>query len=81
LVGIASGVEGLAILLAVNVLTNIGLEALEELAKRKSAVVVWQFTEDHISTRSELATAEISCKLIQKVWRFPEVWLLFFFKE
>jgi hypothetical protein len=56
-------------------------EALEELAKRKSAVVVWRFTEGHISTRSDLATVEISWELIKKVWRFPEVWLLFFSKD
>ena len=56
-------------------------EALDELKKRKSAVVVWRFDEDHIRTRSDLAEAEISWKLIEKVWLFPEVWLLFFSKD
>jgi YcxB-like protein len=56
-------------------------QALRELAKRNSPIVVWKFTDDHISTTSELVTAEMSWKLVEKIWQFPEVWLLFFSKN
>jgi hypothetical protein len=41
-------------------------------------VVLWRFGEDSLATTSNLGSAEIRWQVVSEVWRFPEVWLLFF---
>ena len=41
-------------------------------------LVVWRFSEATVGTRSGLGTTEVPWQLVTKVWRFDDVWLLFF---
>ncbi len=42
-----------------------------------SKLITYRFTEDVIGTRSDLGTAEFPWRMLDKVRRFPDVWLLF----
>lgn len=52
--------------------------ALAKFRALKDPTVVWRFSDEVISTRSDLGQAEIPWRLVTRVLRFPEVWLLFF---
>src|SRR6266542_1508692 len=41
-------------------------------------IVVWVVSEENLSSVSELGTIEVKWKAVSGLWRFPEVWLLFF---
>ena len=42
------------------------------------AHVVWSISEATLGTKSELGTVEVPWRLVTKVWRFDDVWLVFF---
>jgi len=39
---------------------------------------IWKFSEKSFSMESDVGRAEYKWGVLHKVWRFPEVWLLFF---
>ena len=41
-------------------------------------MVVWRFSDSTLATESDLGSMRVPWKAITKVWRFDEVWLLFF---
>ena len=42
------------------------------------STVLWRFGDDSLATASDLGSVEIRWQAVSEVWRFPEVWLLFF---
>jgi hypothetical protein len=44
----------------------------------KSPTVVWRFSNEKIGAKSDASSHEFQWSIVSKVWRFPEVWLLFF---
>jgi hypothetical protein len=41
-------------------------------------IAEWSFAEFGFSTRTGLGYAEMSWKTVDKVWRYPDIWLIFF---
>jgi len=44
----------------------------------KKPDVVWTFSEEGLTSESELGRTEGKWQAVSALWRFPEVWLLFF---
>jgi hypothetical protein len=40
--------------------------------------VEWSFTDTTLGAKSVLGTVELPWSGVKKIWRFPEVWLVFF---
>jgi hypothetical protein len=38
---------------------------------------VFEFTDEEISSETDLGSSRMKWKAIKKIWRFPEAWLLF----
>ena len=52
-------------------------QGLSRLEKMNSKTVTFHFTEGSLSAESDLGRWEVPWKLIEKIWKFPELWLLF----
>ncbi len=63
------------ILLIVYVLSQ--RRAVVGLRRFKPPEVAFKFSDDGFTTASSIAETAIRWNAIQKLWRFPEVWLLF----
>ncbi|HYT94329.1 MAG TPA: YcxB family protein [Gemmataceae bacterium] len=44
----------------------------------RDPTVLWRFGDESLGTTSELGTVELKWEVVSEVWRFPDVWLLFF---
>ncbi|MBE9077579.1 hypothetical protein IQ241_09765 [Romeria aff. gracilis LEGE 07310] len=55
--------------------------SVERFRKLDVSVFTWRFTHHSIGTLSELGTQELSWKRVTEVWRFPQVWLIFFHRQ
>ncbi|MHC4504361.1 MAG: YcxB family protein [Planctomycetota bacterium] len=51
------------------------------LKQMESPQAVFRFDEDGVSTQSDLGSSTMRWRAVTKIWRFPEVWLLFFSKR
>lgn len=47
----------------------------------KETKATMRFDDEGISVQSDIGSSRIRWKMIRKVWRFPEVWLLFYGNE
>jgi hypothetical protein len=52
--------------------------AVKRFRTMKGTAVVWRFDEDGLTSESELGRSEGKWQAASALWRFPEVWLLFF---
>ena len=52
--------------------------AIGKFRAMENPTVLWRFNDESIATTSELGSAEIKWRTVSEVWRFPEVWLVFF---
>ncbi len=52
--------------------------SLAKLRKLPSKTVHYVFTETQVESTHDLGESKYSWKIIERVWRFPEVWLLFY---
>jgi hypothetical protein len=43
-----------------------------------SPIALWRFTEETFSADSGMGKAEFKWPVVKKLWRFPDVWLLFY---
>jgi hypothetical protein len=41
----------------------------------------FRFTDDRIGIESDIGWTELSWKMIEKVWKYPTVWLVFIAKQ
>lgn len=71
------GVVGIPILWFVGYVVFLR-RAFNRFDQMKSKVVAYKFTDDHISTRSDLGFVELPWQTVEKLQRFPDVWLLYF---
>jgi hypothetical protein len=44
----------------------------------KSHTILWRFSNETIGAKSDVSSHEFQWSMVSKVWRFREVWLLFF---
>ena len=78
-VALTLGVAGLALVLASGaVALRYVSQARRKFAAMGDAHAVWRFSDAALGTKSGLGTTEIPWRLVTKVWRFDDVWLLFF---
>ena len=52
--------------------------ALSIFRQMETPQVTFRFDEEGISAESDLGSSSIQWKLVKKLWRFPDVWLLMF---
>jgi hypothetical protein len=66
----------------VSIVSFVGLAYVRSAIGRFRAMrvqqVLWRFDNDCLATKSDLGSVEIKWQMVSAVWRFPEVWLLFF---
>lgn len=46
--------------------------------RMQSKQITYRFTEQGIGTKSDLGSAEVPWRMLDKIQRYPDVWLLFF---
>ncbi len=44
----------------------------------ESPQATWKFTDDSLSVESDIGRSEFKWQIIKKLWRFDDVWLLFY---
>jgi hypothetical protein len=52
--------------------------SLKTLDEMGPPIAVWRFTEEALSAESGMGKAEFKWPVVKKLWRFPDVWLLFY---
>ena len=55
--------------------------ALYRYGKMQSKLISFRFSDEGLGTKSDLGSAEISWRMLDKVQRYPDVWMLFFGKR
>jgi hypothetical protein len=76
-VGAAGAVLALAILVAVSVIIGYHRRATSALRKMRTPQAKWVFDDDGIAVESDVSAGRAKWRAIEKLWCFPEVWLLF----
>jgi hypothetical protein len=54
---------------------------LDSLKRFSSDECVFRFSDDGVEVVSSLGESRFKWQVVEKIWRFPEVWLLFFSKH
>jgi hypothetical protein len=76
-VGAVGAVLLIAVLVGVAVIIVYHRRSMTALRKMKTPQAKWRFDEDGIGVETDLSTGSIKWRAIEKLWCFPEVWLLF----
>jgi YcxB-like protein len=53
-------------------------QAMTALNAMKTPEAQWKFTDENLCTESDAGKVELHWTAIKKIWRFKEVWLLFY---
>jgi hypothetical protein len=79
--GWLAGVLGAPLILAPIAVASVSIgcyrRALTALRKLGTPRVQWVFDDTGISVQSDLSTGSIKWPMVERLWCFPEVWLLF----
>ena len=79
--GFFGTVAGLCVLLGV-VSYRIYLgRSMEKFNRMGEALAKFHFTDERIGIESDIGWTELSWKMIEKVWTYPHVWLVFIAKQ
>lgn len=79
-VGALGAVLVIAALVAVMVWVVFHRRALTTLRRMETPKALFVFDDDGIAVTSDLSSGNLKWQAIQKLWCFPEAWLLFFAK-
>lgn len=55
--------------------------SMEKFKRLKDATAKFRFTDKGIWVESEIGSSEVAWNFIEKIWAFPNVWLLFYPKQ
>jgi hypothetical protein len=76
LVGCFMAVSGFLFVLSLLVFVTFRTRSLRKLRAMPAPTAAWTFTEESLSTETQLAQSKIAWSLVKKLWRFPDVWVL-----
>ena len=80
-VGFLGSVVGLCVLFGL-VLYFVTLNrSMGKFRQMEKPVANFVFSDDRISINSDIGSTEISWKMIEKIWKYPSVWLVFITKQ
>ena len=79
-VGAIGAVLGLSALLALIVWIVFHRRALSTLRKMQNPKAIFVFDDEGIAVTSDLSSGKVMWPAVEKLWCFPEAWLLFFTK-
>jgi hypothetical protein len=77
LIGALGAVTVIAALVAVSVWVTFHRRALGSLRKMHTPVATFIFDDDGIAVSSDMGTGTLKWQAVQKLWCFPEAWLVF----
>ncbi len=81
LLGFLGALVGLCLILGV-LSYNIYLSrSMEKFKRMDTPKAKFRFTDDRIGIESDIGWTELSWKMIEKVWKYPEVWLVFIARQ
>jgi hypothetical protein len=81
ILGFLGSVVGLCIVFGV-LSYNIYLRrSMEKFKRMDTPTAKFRFTDDRIGIESDIGWTELSWKMIEKVWKYPKVWLVFIAKQ
>jgi hypothetical protein len=81
LLGFLGSVVGLCLACGV-VSYNIYLSrSMEKFKRMETHEAKFRFTDERIGIESDIGRTELSWKMIEKVWKYPQVWLVFIAKQ
>ncbi|HEV2882335.1 MAG TPA: YcxB family protein [Pyrinomonadaceae bacterium] len=81
LLGFLGSVAGLCLVFGVLSYTIYLNRSMEKFKRMETPEAKFRFTDDRIGIESDIGWAELSWKMIEKVWKFPKVWLVFIAKQ
>lgn len=55
--------------------------SMDKFKQMEKPTAKFSFTDEYIGIESDMGKSELSWKLIQKVWQYPSVWLVFLEKQ
>jgi hypothetical protein len=75
--GVLGAVVGLSVLFAI-VLYFVTLKrSMEKFLQMDKPTAIFHFTDERIRIVSDIGSSELSWKMIEKIWTYPSVWLIF----
>ncbi len=54
---------------------------MDKFIQMEKPTAEFSFTDDYIGIESDMGKSELSWKLVEKVWQYPSVWLVFLEKQ
>ena len=76
-VGAVGAVLALAVLVAASTTIAYHRRATSALRKMKTPQAKWVFDDEGIAVESDVSAGRVKWRAIEKLWCFPDVWLLF----
>jgi YcxB-like protein len=77
LVGAAAELSALLVLTSAFLYIRLLRRSFQRFNRMSSKSVAFTFTDDRISWASDIGTSDFAWRAIVKIWKFPDVWLLF----
>jgi hypothetical protein len=81
LLGFLGSVAGLCLLIGVMSYHIYLSRSMEKFKRMETPTAKFRFTDDRIGIESDIGWTELSWKMIEKVWTYPGVWLVFIAKQ
>jgi len=81
ILGLLGSIVGLCLVFGVLSYKIYLRRSMEKFKRMETPQAKFRFTDDRIGIESDIGWAELSWKMIEKVWKYPKVWLVFIVKQ
>ena len=81
LLGFFGAVVGLCLIIGVSSYFIYLNRSMEKFKRMETPVAKFRFTDERIGIESNIGWTELSWKMIEKIWKYPAVWLVFIAKQ
>lgn len=54
---------------------------MEKFERMDEATARFRFTDESVGMESDIGATELKWKMIEKIWKYPDVWLVFIAKQ
>jgi hypothetical protein len=79
--GFLGAVVGLCLIIGVSSYFIYLNRSMEKFKRMEEPTAKFRFTDERIGIESNIGWTELSWKMIEKIWKYPSVWLVFIAKQ